>query len=402
MGTTPAANAQVTQEYVGGKPAVGFVILNSSGVIIDSFGGAPGGSSGQIQYNNAGAFGGLDSSGTGNVVRATGPTLVTPTLGAAVFTTLTGAQSINATSTDGVVLSNPDTATVGAQKWSPRLHFTGSGWKTNSTAAGQVVDWIAELVPVQGAAAPTANFVVSSQVNAGGYTAGLTVASPATLAQVANSTLVTIGSSASTGVIAGTASGLYLGRADAPYSVFIGYSSGYMMTMGSDGRFGWSSSVSGAGSALTSQDTVLTREGAAIIQMGLDVNGPPVTQTLKSHDGITGTDVVGATLQLASGRGTGAGAVSSLIFQTPTVLGSGTTAQSLATRLTLSSAGLTIPDAHDLLINATTGTKFGQSTSKLGFYGAAPIVQAVLATGAGATVDNVITALQNLGMVKQS
>ena len=37
-----------------------------------------------------------------------------------------------------------------------------------------------------------------------------------------------------------------------------------------------------------------------------------------------------------------------------------------------------------------------------GFYGTAPIAQAVLATGAGATVDNVITALQNLGLVKQA
>ena len=38
----------------------------------------------------------------------------------------------------------------------------------------------------------------------------------------------------------------------------------------------------------------------------------------------------------------------------------------------------------------------------IGFYGVAPIARAVLATGAGATVDNVITALQNLGLVKQS
>ena len=40
--------------------------------------------------------------------------------------------------------------------------------------------------------------------------------------------------------------------------------------------------------------------------------------------------------------------------------------------------------------------------SALGFYGVAPIVRAVLATGAGAVVDDVITALQNLGLVKQS
>lgn len=38
----------------------------------------------------------------------------------------------------------------------------------------------------------------------------------------------------------------------------------------------------------------------------------------------------------------------------------------------------------------------------VGFYGVAPTTRQLLATGAGATVDNVITALQTLGLVKQS
>lgn len=40
--------------------------------------------------------------------------------------------------------------------------------------------------------------------------------------------------------------------------------------------------------------------------------------------------------------------------------------------------------------------------NKLGFYGVAPIARAILATGAGHTVDDIIIALQNLGLVKQS
>jgi hypothetical protein len=40
--------------------------------------------------------------------------------------------------------------------------------------------------------------------------------------------------------------------------------------------------------------------------------------------------------------------------------------------------------------------------SMIGFHGVSPIARAVLATGAGASVDDVITALQNLGLVKQS
>jgi len=48
------------------------------------------------------------------------------------------------------------------------------------------------------------------------------------------------------------------------------------------------------------------------------------------------------------------------------------------------------------------GGPLNHNGSTVGFYGTAPIAQATLATGVGATVDNVITALQNLGLVKQS
>lgn len=55
---------------------------------------------------------------------------------------------------------------------------------------------------------------------------------------------------------------------------------------------------------------------------------------------------------------------------------------------------------------AGTGTLRGlvlvASGGKLGFYGVAAVTRQVLATGAGATVDNVITALQNLGLVSQT
>lgn len=42
------------------------------------------------------------------------------------------------------------------------------------------------------------------------------------------------------------------------------------------------------------------------------------------------------------------------------------------------------------------------SAHKVGFHGVAPIAQQTLATGAGASADDIITALQNLGLVKQS
>jgi len=91
--------------------------------------------------------------------------------------TITDIQSIGATSTDGVVLTDTTAATSGNQKWSPRVRWTGQGWKTNSTAGSQEVDAIAEIQPVQGAANPTFNWVLSGQINGGGYGPLLTVPS---------------------------------------------------------------------------------------------------------------------------------------------------------------------------------------------------------------------------------
>lgn len=83
-------------------------------------------------------------------------------------------------------------------------------------------------------------------------------------------------------------------------------------------------------------------EATAIVQAGADTNADATDQIFKSADGITGTDRSGADLTLASGRGTGAGAASALIFSTPSALSTGTTAQTLTERARITSAGLSI------------------------------------------------------------
>jgi len=133
-------------------------------------------------------------------------------------------------------------------------------------------------------------------------------------------------------------------------------------------------------------NVALSQGGSAVLQLGRDTNGAAVSQTLQAANGITGTDKTGGNLTLASGKGTGAGAVSSLIFQTPTVLASGTTAQTLSTRVTIDSSGLTFADAMNVVVNATTGTKVGTATSqKLGFWNATPIIQPAAAGQASIT-----------------
>lgn len=70
---------------------------------------------------------------------------------------------------------------------------------------------------------------------------------------------------------------------------------------------------------------------------------------------------------------------------------------------TLLAASITLTDAVNLVVGTTTGTKIGTATGqKLGFWNATPVAQQVLATGAGATADNIITMLQTIGLCKQS
>lgn len=92
-----------------------------------------------------------------------------------------------------------------------------------------------------------------------------------------------------------------------------------------------------------------------------------------------------------------AGAVSAVLdFKVPDV-------GVIATPLVIAAASLEIADAVDIFTGTTTGTKLPSGTAQmLGFWGQTPVVQQVLATGGGATVDDVIGLLQTLGLCRQS
>ena len=63
--------------------------------------------------------------------------------------------------------------------------------------------------------------------------------------------------------------------------------------------------------------------------------------------------------------------------------------------------GITVTDGKDIQFFTGTGTKIGTSTNqKIGFWNKTTIVQAVLATGS--TTDQLITAMQNIGLIRQS
>ncbi len=137
-------------------------LIKDGGATIASITGVPGGSNTQLQYNNSSAFGGAAGLTTdGNV--------------------LTDTQAVGATSTDGYVLATSTAATVGAQKWSPRIRWTGSGWKTTSTAAAQTVDFAVEVRPIQGTTNPSGLWYLSSSVAGGAFDHPIAVSTDGTL-----------------------------------------------------------------------------------------------------------------------------------------------------------------------------------------------------------------------------
>jgi hypothetical protein len=103
-----------------------------------------------------------------------------------------------------------------------------------------------------------------------------------------------------------------------------------------------------AGSLITFSDLTLGREAAGVLQLGADANGAVVSQTIKAPDGITGTDIAGASTTVAGGRATGSAAGGNVRIQASTSLGTGTTAQTLADR------DLVVAKAKTLTDNSAT------------------------------------------------
>lgn len=115
--------------------------------------GTPGGADTQVQFNDAGAFGG-DAGLAYNKTTDLLTLLKT---------------AIGATAADGHQLINTTAAAAGAQQYSPALRFTGQGWKTAATAASQAVDFRLYNQPVQGSSAPTGNILIDSSINGGAF-----------------------------------------------------------------------------------------------------------------------------------------------------------------------------------------------------------------------------------------
>lgn len=234
--------------------------------------------------------------------------------GAAAFSAaVTDTQSIGAASTDGYVLANTTAAAAGAQQWSPRVRWTGQGWKTTATAASQAVDWIAEVQPVQGAANPTSLLAFSYQIAGGGYSLGMSLSSANQLSLYSGN--VYINANTQFGNNSGVGGNLSFSNATA---------------------LGWSNSPNTAFNGGTN-DTFITRAAAATIQHGAADAASPVAQTVQVQNVVTGTsNTAGVNWARNGSAGTGTGVGGDHVWNVAKAGSTGSTpnTQSEAFRLT--------------------------------------------------------------------
>lgn len=159
------------------------VFVAGSGLSVSNAGGT-------ITFTNTGA---TAIAGTANQVTASAstgsitlslPTAITVPGSLTTTTTLTAngvfsevassSQAAN-TSFDGIILINNNVASSSNQMFSPRIRLTAQGWKTNTTAGPETVDWIIENDPVQGATSPHPQLTFSRQINGGGYLSSFSI-----------------------------------------------------------------------------------------------------------------------------------------------------------------------------------------------------------------------------------
>lgn len=146
LGRSTASTGAVEEITVGSGLSLSGGTLTATGG-----GGSTNPTSGVVPYNNAGSFADTNLSFASNVLTST-------------------RDSLGTTPADSVVLVNTTDAANNSQQISPSVRWSSKGWRTDATAASRVLDWRADLRPLQGTVNPANRLVFSQQVNAAGYT----------------------------------------------------------------------------------------------------------------------------------------------------------------------------------------------------------------------------------------
>lgn len=469
VGVAPSWGKIGLTTHVSGTLPIANGGTNASTASIASFNNITG-------YSAAGATGTTST----NLVFSTSPTLVTPVLGAATGTSLavTGALTTGVASSAAgtVVLQNATNAFTQTIRGTNPVASIIYDLPTTAPTAGQVLSSTAPAAGVSTLSWATAGGGLT--VGTTTITSGTSLRIPYNLAGVYQEQAnFTIGSVATgyldvpSGYAAQGVPILYTSTGASGYrSTHVGYRSGDTSPSG-DSRtaLGFGTNRSGTGTDVISLGAAANYNGQnynyslfigssgssstgmqntaanqAVIGMPLGngytqfyfgqgvstVTGTPSGVTFNATPGTTaggaftikgglgsGSNVSGGILTLAAGVSTGNATPPSIIFQTGTTLGSGSTLQTLAERFRVSETSVKISTGFikpyvektalytltpsDYLVNCTSGTFTLTLPTAVGFTGQEYVIKNIgtgvitIATTGGQTIDGVATATAN-------
>ena len=275
-------------------------------------GGTPGGSSGQVQYNNAGAFGGMSGTAWNDTNRALTITGATLTADAPVLD-LTQTWSNAAVTFTGIKLNATSTASAAASLLMDLQLGTASKFSVSKVGVASV--------PNTGANGSTGYALNNS------------------LALVQIGSLPTLAAFSSEGIGFG------------PSGITSGSSLWSRINAAGLGFY------NGAGTV----DATIGRRGTANLNLGAADAAAPVAQILSVQSVVAGTaNTAGAAFTITGSQGTGSGAGGSIIFQVAGTGAAPTVQNTLVAALTIAGTGI-CTFANTIKVDGAATTAFNYS-----------------------------------------
>jgi len=298
-----------------------------------------------------GAYGGTGVANTGKTITLGGNL----TTSGAFATTITASNTTSVTlPTSGTLVGSNDTGTVtntmlAGSIANNKLTNSSITVGTTSISLGSSSTTLSGVTSIDGGTSVSQTLTIQSTTGVGSSDSIIfKVGNNSTAVTINTSGNVGIGETTPTGgklVVKGSGGSAYITSAGTGLS-FTNDGTNYISTTTSNGQLQFQTGSSTNAVLINSSGNVVigTGEGGAT----------PVGNTIRAPSGV-GTNITGSNLTITAGNGTGTGGSGSIYFQTAPTSTTGTTANTLATVVTIDNTG-SVTIAGNLTVNGTTTT----------------------------------------------